>query len=238
MSSRYYFPGRTIQRFSAGNDFVKSLKKNRKLATKLLNFILAQGIITILYYGVMYVTPYKAVELPITFIDNEIGFHDLFAWIYLSYFFLLLMTITCTEKIDSVKCAKSIVLNALISSIFFFFIPTRIPPDYYSNEEHTRYFLSKLIQNIDANNNCFPSIHIANSLAAAYYFGLHKGFFLKYIVWFWFLLISWSVLSTKQHYFLDIPGGIIVALISLYFIEKYGRYSKSVVHNEDSFDHY
>jgi len=201
------------------------------LGTKILNFILAQGIVTILYYGIIYITPFKAVELPITFIDRYIGFHSVFAYIYISFFIMLLISMICVEKRNSNKCAITIIINALIASFIFFFFPTSMPHIYYSDEVHTNYFLLKFIQAVDINYNCFPSIHISNALTASYFLALNRSLFLKYIIWLWFLLITWSVISTKQHYFYDILGGVILAMISLFIVKKFIPYDKRVLKN-------
>jgi membrane-associated phospholipid phosphatase len=201
------------------------------LGTKILNFLLAQGIVTILYYAAFYFTPFKPIELPITFIDRNIGFHKVFAYIYISFFIMLLISIISVEKSNSYRCAISIVINALIASFIFFFFPTSMPHIYYSDEEHTSYFLSKFILAVDINYNCFPSIHISNALTASYFLALNRRLFLKCIIWFWFLLITWSVISTKQHYFYDILGGIILSMISLYVVNKFIHYNKKPLTN-------
>jgi membrane-associated phospholipid phosphatase len=91
-----------------------------------------------------------------------------------------------------------------------------MPAAIYASDEHTYYFLSGFIQSLDIKNNCFPSLHVANAFTAAFYLALKRKPLLKYMIWIWFILICWSVISTGQHYFYDIIGGIVVAMISLY----------------------
>jgi membrane-associated phospholipid phosphatase len=198
------------------------------LAIKILYFLFALVILIILYYGVNYATPFKAVELPVTFIDRDIRFHVVFVYIYISFYFLFLISIINNKKSSSLKCALSIIINTLIASCIFFFFPTRMPAAIYSSEEHTHYFLSRLLHSLDVKNNCFPSLHIANACTAAFYLALKSKLFLKYIIWIWFILICWSVMSIGQHYFYDIIGGILLALISLYIIGKLSEYNKIV----------
>jgi membrane-associated phospholipid phosphatase len=192
-----------------------------KLASKILYFLLALGILIFLYYGANYTSPFKAVELPVTFIDRDISFHPVFTYIYISFYFMFLISIISNKKTHALKCAISIVINTLIASCIFFFFPTRMPAAIYSSEEHTHYFLSRFIQSLDVKNNCFPSLHIANAYTAAFYLALNRKLILRCIIWIWFILICWSVISTGQHYFYDIIGGIILALISLYIIGKF-----------------
>jgi membrane-associated phospholipid phosphatase len=187
-----------------------------KLATKFLYFLLALGILIFLYYGVNYATPFKAMELPTTFIDRNISFHIVFIYIYISFYLMFFMSVMGSSKSDSLACAIAIVINTIIASCFFFFFPTKMPAAIYASEEHTHYFLSRIIQSLDIKNNCFPSLHVANAYTAAFFLALKRQFPLKCMIWTWFILISWSVMSTGQHYFYDILGGIAVALISLF----------------------
>jgi membrane-associated phospholipid phosphatase len=189
------------------------------------------GILIVLYYGANYTTPFKAVVLPVSFIDRNISFHVVFAYVYISFYLMFMISIINNKKSYSLKCAISIVVNTLIASCIFFFFPTRMPDAIYLSEEHTHYFLSRVLHSLDVKNNCFPSLHIANACTAAFYLALKRKFFLRCIVWIWFILICWSVISTGQHYFYDIIGGIILALISFYIIGKLSLYNKIVMTN-------
>jgi membrane-associated phospholipid phosphatase len=190
------------------------------MANKFLYFFFTLGILMILYYATNYASPFKAVELPVTFIDRNIHFHVFFIYIYISFYLMFLISIIGNKKSYALKCAISIVINTIIASGIFFFFPTRMPAVIYSGEEHTFYFLSRLVQSLDVKNNCFPSLHIANAFTAAFYLALKRKLFLRSVLWIWFVLICWSVISTGQHYFYDILGGIILAFISLYIVRR------------------
>ncbi|MEJ0080550.1 MAG: phosphatase PAP2 family protein [Puia sp.] len=196
------------------------------MATKILYFLLSLGILILLYYAASYTTPFKAIELPLTFIDRAISFHIVFAYIYISFYFMFLISIVTNDKNYALQCAISIVINAVIASCIFFFFPTHMPVAIYASEEHTYYFLSKLLHTLDVSTNCFPSLHIANAFTSAYYLAVKRKLILRSIIWLWFILICWSVISTGQHYFYDIIGGIFLALISLYIVRKLTRYNK------------
>lgn len=194
------------------------------MAIKILYFLFSLTILIILYYGVSYVTPFKASELPVTFIDRDISFHIVFAYIYISFYLMFLISIISNKKKYSLKCALSIVTNTLIASCIFFFFPTRMPAAIYASKEHTHFFLSRFIQSLDVQTNCFPSLHIANACVAAFYLAVDRKLYVRCTVWTWFILICWSVISTGQHYFYDVIGGIVLALISLYLVRKMNQY--------------
>ena len=62
--------------------------------------------------------------------------------------------------------------------------------------------------------NAFPSLHVAVSAIICYGFYLLKVKFTKLITM-WTILIVISTVLTKQHYFLDILGGLLLAFLSV-----------------------
>ena len=68
----------------------------------------------------------------------------------------------------------------------------------------------ELTHNADGPYNCFPSLHITNCVvvALAHWRGRWRYWMLG-----WAVLIAFSTLTTKQHFFYDIPGGILVGVI-------------------------
>ena len=67
----------------------------------------------------------------------------------------------------------------------------------------------ELTHNADGPYNCFHSLHIPNCVvgALAHWRGRWRYWMLG-----WAVLIAFSTLTTKQHFFYDIPGGIAVAV--------------------------
>jgi membrane-associated phospholipid phosphatase len=187
---------------------------------QLKNWLIAQAVVIIIYHGVMLITPFKAVELPITWFDRVIGYHKLFTYVYLSFFLLVFISIALTDEDISFRCSRAIMLNACISALVFFFFPTTMTLAYFNDSHDGNYFMMKIIRSFDKNYNCFPSIHIANSLVATIYFNKRRKRFGQIASVLWFLLIAWSVISTRQHYFIDIIGGIAVAVTSVMVINR------------------
>ena len=179
-------------------------------------YLLTQGTVSLVYYGTMVITPFKPHELPFTWVDREISFQGIFNYFYISFFFLLLTAIVFTRIDYARKCMMVILTNTAVAAFFFFFFPTSMRPGYYAAVGYGDQYPTWLIHHLDRNLNCFPSLHIANAFAATFYFSLFKKAWVKRLVWCWFLLIGWSVLSTKQHYFLDVLGGMLLSLGSIY----------------------
>ena len=67
----------------------------------------------------------------------------------------------------------------------------------------------ELTHNADGPYNCFPSLHITNCVVVAL---VHWRGPWRYWMIGWAALIAVSTLTTKQHFFYDIPGGIAVAV--------------------------
>jgi membrane-associated phospholipid phosphatase len=65
----------------------------------------------------------------------------------------------------------------------------------------------------DGDTNGFPSAHIFVALLCGHYLSLVYHNFIP-AIWLAILTVVLSVLFTKQHYIIDIAGGIIVYLLS------------------------
>ncbi len=181
------------------------------------NYFFTQLIVGSSYYLVKKLTVGYPVELDLTDIDTFFKPHFLAPWIYMSFFFIMIAGVTFTTKEKSLECCKIILTNSAIASLFFIFFPTKITyHDYapYIDSYSASYVMMMLIKKYDDTYNCFPSLHIANSIIACYYLIQDKKIFIKVLSVIWLFLIFWSVISTKQHIFYDIVGGGVVAFIS------------------------
>jgi membrane-associated phospholipid phosphatase len=174
-----------------------------------------------IYYGSMHITLLKPNELGATFIDRAIAYNNLFAYIYLSFFFLILISIVNTKTDTSRQCSRAIILNSVAAGIVFILFPTKMPDPIYQIEPVISPGILDFIRNEDRNLNCFPSMHISNAFAAVYFLNIGRYRMVKCFFWLWFGLIAYSVLSTKQHCFYDILGGILLAVVNVAIVKKF-----------------
>jgi membrane-associated phospholipid phosphatase len=111
-------------------------------------------------------------------------------------------------------------LALVISGVCFFLYPTIYPrPPYPTEGNAALMLLLRWVTIVDQPTNCLPSMHVA--LAAVATWALRERFprvCLAFVVW--TLLIIFSVLATKQHYFLDVVGGLAV-FVFVAFAEKF-----------------
>lgn len=206
------------------------------MISNIKNYFITQTIVATLYYSVKYLTPFEPVELQLTLIDEIIKPHPIAVWIYMSFFFLFMAGVVFSTKEDSIRCCKIILMNSVIASIFFILMPTKITfHDYmpYLQKGTISYDFMYLIKANDDTYNCFPSLHIANSLIAAAFLIKNKKIYIQVLSTIWMLLVIWSVMSTKQHMSYDVVGGAIVAYLS-YRIINHFFYRKNLMLNESN----
>lgn len=199
------------------------------MLSNLKHYVITQCIVGSCYYIASIITPFTPIEMQLTSVDYFFKPHYSAFWIYMSFFFLLIAGITFSSKEDSIKCCKIVLLNSVFASIFFILLPTRITyNDYYPYilENTITYDLVKLIKEYDNTSNCFPSLHIANSIVATIFLNKNKSTNFKIVSTVWLLLVCWSVMSTKQHTFYDLLAGTLLAFISMYLMNNF-RYGKS-----------
>jgi membrane-associated phospholipid phosphatase len=164
----------------------------------------------------------KPIALPFTFIDELLGYHNFFAYVYLSFFFLILFSILMSDESWSKSCATAIMLNSIIAIFFFIFIPTKIPQAYYHITPGSSSGILAFIRSMDKNLNCFPSLHISNAMSAVYFYNKKRSAPVRLFMWLWFVLIVCSVISTKQHFFWDVVGGMAVSVVNIAILRKCG----------------
>jgi len=97
-----------------------------------------------------------------------------------------------------------------INYLFFAFFPTRIHRAPLPKDDGLFLWAMERIREIDKPYTCFPSLHMTN--CGLVVIALWKT---KLGPWFllWTLAIAVSTLTTDQHLVLDLPAGIVVALV-------------------------
>ena len=169
----------------------------------------------------------------IPFIDDAIPLVPVFAVIYLfSYVFWLCgpIAVSLTKKRNFVNYIVGLSLAYIIGFLFFVFLPTymdRAAEGLMNVADGPGLFngLLRIIYSADGSNlafNLFPSYHCLISLYC--YLGVRrqpeisKGFRIYSLVM--TVLICMSTVFTKQHYFIDIVGGLAISIICYIVVGK------------------
>lgn len=166
-------------------------------------------------------------------IDDAIPLVPIFATIYLfSYVFWIMgpMIASLTAKRNFVNYMIGLSAAYIIGFLIFWFLPTYMDRTAEGLMEMADrpgifYALLRTVYGADGGErafNLFPSYHCLISMYC--YLGIRKREEVsKGVRWYSLimaLLISVSTVTTKQHYFLDIVGGIGIALICYAVVQK------------------
>jgi membrane-associated phospholipid phosphatase len=160
------------------------------------------------------------VRLTPSSIDNFIPFTDWVIWIYHSQFVFLLLSIYAIRQPENLRDTfYSMALACLLSFAVFIIYPTTIPRVVQPGDGLTAKAF-QVLYSIDSAANCFPSLHV--SLACLSALGIfHEKKTLSAFAIIWACLIVLSTMATKQHYFIDVVGGVTIAMISRVVVGRF-----------------
>jgi membrane-associated phospholipid phosphatase len=150
--------------------------------------------------------------VPLLGLDMMIGFSPAWVWPYVSYYLFLILPAFLTDDENVLnQVIYSYVVSAAASVLFFLFLPTVLPRESYPTADAGD-FLSVLaldiLRAIDTNVNCFPSEHVTlTTIAALTMIQINRRW--SWIAVPWALAICYSTVATKQHYVLDVFGGLL-----------------------------
>ena len=152
-------------------------------------------------------------------IDNALPLVSEFIYIYMSMY---LVAVLPYFFIQSKREFKNVILSYLLvlgsSFMIFIFFPVYMPrPELVATTLSERLLTHLYLVDLPINN--FPSLHVALSMLSSFVlFSYSKK--IGYLALTWSVLIALSVLLVKQHYFLDIIGGILMAVIGYLFYSQ------------------
>lgn len=157
-----------------------------------------------------YIHPRKGL---MTFVDRWFEYKPQWVWIYsgLYYPVIVFTTLTLKDMRHFSYAAFSYFILLAFQMMFFLFFPVESPPEWRRlarGKSLSERFL-RFVMKIDADSNCFPSMHVSVATLTALHLLANKPQ-LGLWVFSFPLLISLSSLYTKRHYFLDIiPGALL-----------------------------
>jgi membrane-associated phospholipid phosphatase len=167
------------------------------------------------YFQILHATGDGATVMPLTFVDDLVGFQPaaLYAYVSLWVYVGLPQALLHTRRDLFAYCAWIGAL-CLAGLACFWAWPTAVPPYRVDTSLYPGY---GLIQGIDAAGNACPSLHVATAAFSAIWLDrllqeIAAGWRTRAFNWAWFAAIAWSTLATKQHVALDVAAGILLAL--------------------------
>ena len=180
-------------------------------------FCIGIVILILVPYEIVNHLPLHRYTIPFIFGEKRIPFLPWTFIIYISYFVQAVIII----RLIPVKFLPRVTLFALcmvmIGIIIFILFPIEYPRNLYFSANNN----ITLFRKIDGSGNCFPSLHVSMALFLATCYGLiQKSFIRKFLMWTWTIAVIISVLTTKQHYLIDIFGGIVLVIPFLIVLRK------------------
>jgi len=153
-------------------------------------------------------------------LDNKVPFVKEWVVIYLvCYIFWAANYILAAREGEEewFRFAFADYLSRLICGIFFIFLPTtNIRPEIPGDDIFSR--MMRMVYSLDAPTNLFPSIHCLVSWFC--FIGIRKSkkipFWYKAFSCIFAIMVFLSTQFTKQHYLIDIFGGVLIAEFCYY----------------------
>ena len=188
------------------------------------SFKIQLSIVLTLFFSIPYVTfqhvlSLPAWRLPLSAIDTAIPFMPRWVWVYQSVYLMMFGVPWCAVSADDLRrYARGFVLQASIGFLCFLLIPIEAPrPAIVPDDPMFRFLLW-----YDGLVNSLPSLHVGLSVYSVL-FAAHASsgrmtprarLAMLAALWVWVALIAFSTLATKQHYFVDLPPGALLAWLS------------------------
>jgi len=177
-------------------------------------------------YAVFYIFPnfyatWQPAQIPLSRLDKIVPFVPWTFLIYTSDYFLIASAILMiSEKKSFNSFGRMMFLALFICGLFFLFLPTTYPrPAYPLVDSFLIQVSMDLVYLADSPNNCFPSMHVALTTISAWCLR-RRQFWLSMTYAAWTFAVIVSTMTTKQHYFVDILGGLSVVCAVIMIEEK------------------
>jgi membrane-associated phospholipid phosphatase len=145
---------------------------------------------------------------------EPLPFIPAFIYFYISYHVLIVFSLfVYALQADHLPTLRrfvfALVTSVLIAAIIFILLPTTVTRPMI-NGDSLSLRITQFVYSNDQPYNCFPSLHVTWSLICCYYLQKQIGFrrFLTLLNSMLFIMICLSTLFVRQHYVLDVIGGV------------------------------
>jgi membrane-associated phospholipid phosphatase len=166
-------------------------------------------------------------QLPMGWIDNIVPFLPYTIWIYLSeYVLFIVIYVGCRDLTTLNKYFYSFLFLQSLSVAVFWIWPTTYPRELFplpTDLDPVSYFIFNSVRQTDSAANCCPSLHISCVYLSVFIFleEQRKKFPFFFI---WGTCIAVSTLTTKQHYWIDVIAGLIMAIFAYRIFHSFIAY--------------
>lgn len=171
--------------------------------------VIGSLIFTPAYIAISHVNFWSVDWTPATWVDRHISYSAGWFWVYQSVYLLTSSAPWFARTREEVRrLAAALCILALLSMTLFLFLPVRLPGPPAGAQPVNRlwYFGTGYY-------GAMPSLHAGFlTVICAFQFRLFR--WRSALLWVWASLILFATLRVKEHYFVDLPAGVIVGLLS------------------------
>jgi hypothetical protein len=181
---------------------------------KALMFVTLAPLLSVAYFLPQRFPLRPAREIGLWWIDRAIPFQPAWVVVYLClYLWLPWAPLFATRRRDLNRYTLGALLMFGLSIVFFFAWPIAYPRPALSAEAN---FVYRTLVQVDHPTNALPSLHaglvVFSMLFAHRLYPDRRG--LLALGWLSGALILYATIATRQHYFIDLPAGALVAWVS------------------------
>jgi membrane-associated phospholipid phosphatase len=175
------------------------------------------------YHIIVMINRGRTMFMPELALDRAIPLEPVWMIAYGSVWIFAFLPVFVVRQPSLTRRAMLAALTVIvIAYVGFLIYPTVLP----RAEKVGESFFEKSLEvnySLDPPYNCFPSLHVAWAFVAALTcYRVHRGVGLVALVW--AAIIGVSTLYTKQHYVVDVVGGIVIAYVAyVLFLRGYPR---------------
>ena len=160
-----------------------------------------------------------------TIIDSSIPFIPEWIWIYVSILPIFLYAALTLQKELFNITLKRVVVAHFLSYPFFFLLPSNYPRPSIADLSPFYNWAYGVMHVVDGVNNTFPSLHVSITWVICHM--LKRNGMRNWLAYGYASIISISTLVTKQHFVVDVFGGIIIFGATLLIV----HYKKKTIHD-------
>lgn len=176
-------------------------------------------------YGLAKLEPFfEPVQLTLTELDRSVPFLPWTVWLYGTVTWASLLA---WLQVPNGRWAARLFLSMSVAAAacwcFFLLYPTTFPRELYPLASLDTATLRELadLRAADSPTNCFPSMHVALAWSLALVWsGFLERRWAKPLPLLWAAVVSACTLTTKQHYFIDVPAGLIVGVLAWWGVAR------------------
>ncbi|MGA8259606.1 MAG: phosphatase PAP2 family protein [Arenicellales bacterium] len=198
---------------------------HRRAAAVVVRHIYLKGIGTMIFIAVFFgayfyllkAPAFPTTVMPITFLDQLIGFQPLALPLYVSlWVYVSLPPALLATRRELYFYGTALAVPCLIGLTVFYFWPTAVPA---ANIDWARYPEMSFLKDMDASGNACPSLHVTTAVFSGVWLHhlLRRLEAPRSILVFnllWGAGIVYSTVATRQHVVVDVLAGIVLGALA------------------------